>query len=166
MVFQKIAVGKDVQPIRDVRSARHPPSTWDFAVSEGGRIAAHWEKLATANPHLWNGGLLMCHRADVIDGIFHGSFFMTDYAGFVAWRDWGYPGTRVYNCFGVATVRARDGALLYGRMAAHTLNPGMVHPPGGSLGPDDVRDDGSVDLKGSIIRELREETWTQCGGGN
>ena len=68
------------------------------------------------------------------------------------------PGPPVYNCFGSAVVRSRDGALLYGRMAAHTLNPGKIYPPGGSLEPDDVQADGRVDVMGSIVRELKEET--------
>ena len=51
-----------------------------------------------------------------------------------------------------------DGALVMGRMAAHTVNGGMIYPPGGSLTREDLHRDGSVDLSASIARELAEET--------
>ncbi|MGE3829759.1 MAG: NUDIX hydrolase [Parvibaculaceae bacterium] len=131
---------------------------WAFAESEKARVAAHWQSLAEKNPRIWNGEVLICHHAEIVDRAFVGRFHLTDYASFVAWRDWGNPGPPVYNCFGSAVVRSREGALLYGRMAAHTLNPGKVYPPGGSLELNDVKADGSVDVLGSIVRELREET--------
>src|SRR5205823_7496276 len=48
--------------------------------------------------------------------------------------------------------------LIYGRMSQATLNPGRVYPPGGSLEPSDIKPDGTVDVLGSMIRELAEET--------
>lgn len=131
---------------------------WAFAESEKTRIAEHWQSLAAANPRIWNGEVLMCHHAEIAGRTFTGRFHRTDFASFVAWRDWGHPGPPVINCFGSAVVRSRDGALIFGRMAAHTLNPGRVYPPGGSLEPHDVREDGTIDVMGSIIRELKEET--------
>jgi 8-oxo-dGTP pyrophosphatase MutT (NUDIX family) len=157
VIPHKVAHMKDIQPISGV-DLRLTGGSWDFAEAEKTQIAAHWQKLAEDNPRIWNGGVLICHHAELVDGIFHGRFLTSDYAGFVAWRDWGNPGPPVYNAFGSAVVRSRDGALLYGRMAQHTLNAGRIYPPGGSLEPDDVLADGSVDVMGSIIRELKEET--------
>ncbi len=85
-------------------------------------------------------------------------FARTDYASFVAWRDWGWPDTSVLNCFGAPAAFSSDGALVFGVMAAHTLNGNLLYPPSGSLEPRDVRDDGSVDVLGSIAIELMEET--------
>jgi 8-oxo-dGTP pyrophosphatase MutT (NUDIX family) len=149
--------------MNDIESIDHfdlrlADASWAFAKSEEARIAEHWQHLAAMNPRLWNGEVLMCHHAEIADGAFTGRFFRTDYASFVAWRDWGHPDPMVLNCFGSAVVRSREGALLYGRMAGHTLNAGMVYPPGGSLEPHDLRADGTIDVMGSIIRELKEET--------
>jgi 8-oxo-dGTP pyrophosphatase MutT (NUDIX family) len=99
----------------------------------------------------------MCREARLADGGLSARFIRSDYASLVAWRDWNWAASHVLNCFGSAAVMSRDGALLFGRMAAHTLNAGRVYPPGGSLEPSDVMADGSVDLRGSIARELAEE---------
>ena len=92
------------------------------------------------------------------DGALKARFVTTDYASFVAWRDWGWPDQTVRNCFGSAVILSRDGALIFGRMGAHTLNAGQSYPPGGSLEPADIGADGRVDVIGSLRRELREET--------
>lgn len=131
---------------------------WVFAQDEKARIKEHWRKLADDNPKIWNGDVLICSSVELKDGGLKGQFLKTDYASFVAWRDWGWPDNTVSNCFGSAAVLSSDGALLYGRMASHTLNPGKLYPPGGSLEMQDVRPDGQVDVMGSIVRELEEET--------
>jgi len=131
---------------------------WDFALAEREGIEAYWAKLKAASPGLWNGDVLMCSEASVDGTSLSARFFRSDFASLVAWRDWGWPSTRALNCFGSAAVLSSDGALLYGIMAAHTLNSGRAYPPGGSLEPSDVLPDGRVDVLGSISRELAEET--------
>lgn len=137
---------------------RMSPRRWDFADAERARIDAHWRAVVARQPALWNGRILMCSDAWVDRDCLRVRFFETDYASFVAWRDWGWPDRTVGNCFGSAVIRSSDGALVYGRMAPQTLNPGLVYPPGGSLEPGDVGGDGRVDILASIARELREET--------
>lgn len=144
-------------PISSVDLRLHSGS-WSFAEAEKLRIAEHWRKLADANPRIWNGDVLICAGAQVVDATLTGHFVKTDYASFVAWRDWGWPDKSVSNVFGSAIVHTADNALLYGRMAAHTLNAGKIYPPGGSLEMKDVSADGRVDVMGSLIRELAEET--------
>lgn len=132
--------------------------SWPFAEAEKTRIVDHWRRLADANPRIWNGDVLICAKAEIIGATLTGHFLKTDYASFVAWRDWGWPDKNVSNCFGSAIVRSSDGALLYGRMAGHTLNAGKIYPPGGSLEMQDVDAKGRVDVMGSLVRELEEET--------
>lgn len=145
------------QPITSL-DLRLRPGSWAFADAERLRIREHWRKLADANPKIWNGDVLICSGAELEDGGLKGDFLKTDYASFVAWRDWGWPDRTVCNCFGSAAVLSSDRAVLYGRMAGHTLNAGKIYPPGGSLEMMDVKADGRVDVMGSITRELEEET--------
>ena len=139
----------------DLRMGAGP---WAFANAERQRIDAHWRKLVVANPKLWNGEVLICTSAEVSDGVLSARFAATDYASFVAWRDWGWPDRGVRNCFGVPAAVSADGALVFGVMAPFTLNGGMAYPPSGSLEMRDVGPDGTVDIRGSIRTELAEET--------
>jgi ADP-ribose pyrophosphatase YjhB (NUDIX family) len=131
---------------------------WKFATAGRKAIDDHWAALVQNNPHAWNGRTLLTVSPSIGDGRFSANCIETDYASFIAWRDWGFPDRSVYNCFGSAVIRSSDNALIYGQMAAHTLNAGMCYPPGGSLEPADVQPDGSIDIISSIGRELAEET--------
>ena len=84
-------------------------------------------------------------------------FFETDFASFLAWRDWGFPDESVFNGFGMGALQSSDGAFLLGEMGSHTANAGRIYFPAGTPDPDDVRD-GAVDLAGSIVREVTGET--------
>ena len=91
------------------------------------------------------------------NGMLSGSGFETDFASFVAWRDWNFPDRDVFNVFAMAAVRAADGGYLLGQMAAHTASAGLLYFPCGSPDLEDVSD-GKLDLEGSAARELFEET--------
>lgn len=136
---------------------------WAFADAERVRIDAHWREISARNARIWNGDVLICTSATIDAGALTARFAITDYASFVAWRDWGWPDASVINCFGTPAARTSDGALVFGVMAGHTLNAGMLYPPSGSLEPRDVRDDGTIDVKGSIAIELMEETGLDAG---
>jgi 8-oxo-dGTP pyrophosphatase MutT (NUDIX family) len=92
-----------------------------------------------------------------VGDVFRGAYFETDYASFVAWRDWGFPDTTVRNCFSLGALRAYDGGFLLGVMNGHTLNAGKIYFPAGTPDPGDIVG-GMVDLAGSIRREVAEET--------
>ena len=62
-------------------------------------------------------------------GVLRGSSFETDFASFVAWRDWNFPDRDVFNVFAMAAVRAADGGYLLGQMAnAHRLGGAPLFP--------------------------------------
>lgn len=137
---------------------RLSPGGWDFAAHNRSAIDSHWQMVTAEKPSLWNGQVLLSTSAHAERGHFMAELVQTDYASFVAWRDWGRPDGTVRNCFGVAAAFSNDGALLLGVMGPWTLNAGKAYPPSGTLEPKDVRPDCSVDLLGNMRTELLEET--------
>ena len=138
------------------------PSRWAFADRQAAGIAAHWARLRKAKPSLFNGRVLLLGRRAIetrSDGALTltGVYFETDYADYLAWEEFGFPGEPVDNCFSMAALRAADGAFLVGEMAPHTFNVGQIYFPAGAPDPTDVFD-GKVDLEASARRELFEET--------
>jgi 8-oxo-dGTP pyrophosphatase MutT (NUDIX family) len=130
---------------------------WPFATERRKEIDAHFAAKQREKPELWNGRVLLGRNAIHADDHFSADFFETDFASFLAWRDWGFPDAAVFNGFGMGALRSSDGAFLLGEMGAHTANSGRIYFPSGTPDPDDVRD-GRLDLAGSIVREVAEET--------
>jgi 8-oxo-dGTP pyrophosphatase MutT (NUDIX family) len=133
------------------------PRPWPFAQENRAEIARYFDKLRETKPAVWNGRILLLHQHAIADGVFHGAYFETDYASFIAWRDWGFPDPTVRNCFSLGALRGSDGAFLLGVMGAHTLNAGKIYFPAGTPDPKDVSG-AIVDLAASIRREVAEET--------
>jgi len=149
-----------VQEIRIVEIERlellFEPQSWPWANENRPAIDAHFEK-ERAKRGIWNGRILLLHRHEIEARVFRGAYFETDFASFLAWRDWGFPDGSKANCFSMGVLRSADGAYLLGRMAKHTANAGKVYFPAGTPDSGDVRG-GEVDLVGSVMRELAEET--------
>ena len=135
----------------------HTRQPWAFAKARRSEIDAHFARVSGDNPHLWNGQVLVLHDFVLDQSVFRGSYLQTDFASFLAWRDWDFPDRSIHNCFGQAALRAADGAFLLGVMGAHTANAGRMYFAGGTPDPADVVGD-AVDLSGSVLRELTEET--------
>jgi hypothetical protein len=133
------------------------PRPWPFAEQRRNEIARHFELLRERKPAVWNGRILLLYEHAIVGDTFRGSYFETDYASFVAWRDWGFPDAAVKNCFSLGALRASDGGFLLGVMNAQTLNAGKIYFPAGTPDPGDIVG-GMVDLAGSIWREMAEET--------
>lgn len=139
---------------------------WDFDRDLSGKIDAHWEKRTRANPALYDGRVLLAHHAGPADEdgeTFSVKFFETRFSRFLAWREFGFPGAGVYNCFSMPALRSADGAFLVGEMGPRHSVPGALYFPGGNPEPIDLRD-GLVDLEGCLLRELYEETGVVAGG--
>jgi 8-oxo-dGTP pyrophosphatase MutT (NUDIX family) len=135
----------------------YAPRPWVFAQERRADIAAYFEELRRQTPELWNGQVLLQHRFGIEDDVFRGAYLKTDFASFIAWRDWDFPEAAVHNCFAMGALRGSDGGFILGRMAAHTANAGHVYFPCGTPDPNDIVD-GRVDLAGSVRREIYEET--------
>jgi hypothetical protein len=140
---------------------------WAFAERKAASIAVHWARLRQARPALFNGRVVLLGRRTIEtgpDGVqrLKGAYFETDYADYVAWEEFGFPGEPVENCFSMAALRGADGAFLLGEMAPHTFTAGQIYFPAGTPDPNDVFD-GRFDLEASVRRELFEETGVKAG---
>ena len=137
---------------------RFTSKAWAFAADHRGRINDHWQALASERPEIWNGEVLVCLNSGIDNGVLRAELAVTDYASFLAWRDWGVAHGGAWNCFGCPVVLTADRAMIFGEMAGNTMNGGKIYPPSGSLEPRDIKPDGTVDVLGSIAIELAEET--------
>ena len=133
------------------------PWTWPFAETRRAEIAAHFAGKQREKPAMWNGRVLFGRNPVFAGDRFSASYFETDFANFLAWRDWGFPDSTVFNGFGMGALRCADGAFVLGEMGQHTSNAGRIYFPSGTPDLDDIRD-GRVDISGSVARELEEET--------
>ena len=130
---------------------------WPFARTRRGEIDAHFTEAQHSKPKTWNGRVLLARSAQLTGDRLAAEYFETDFASFLAWRDWGHPDKDVFNGFGMGALRASDGAFVLGEMAGHTANAGRIYFPAGTPDLDDISD-GAVDIAGSVAREAEEET--------
>jgi 8-oxo-dGTP pyrophosphatase MutT (NUDIX family) len=131
--------------------------TWPFALERRADIDAHFAAKQAEKPKLWNGRVLLGRNPMFGADRFRADYFETDFASFLAWRDWGFADKSVFNGPGMGALRGNDGAFVLGEMAAHTANAGRIYFPAGTPDLDDLRD-GAVDIAGSVAREVEEET--------
>ncbi|MGL4322943.1 MAG: NUDIX hydrolase [Beijerinckiaceae bacterium] len=146
-----------IMDIRDI-DARLESYTWSFSAERRADIELHWQTLIAQKPKMFNGRVLLQHQGAVRDGIFYARYFETDYADFIAWQHMGNPPPAMRNGFAMAALKTSDGAFLLGEMGAHTVNAGKIYFAAGTPDRNDVTPDGRVDLAGSVMRELGEET--------
>ena len=130
---------------------------WPFEHERRAEIDAHFARMRREKPEIWNGRILLGRNADFSGGRLTSSYFETDFASFLAWRDWGFPDREVFNGFGMGALRSADGAFVLGEMAQHTSNAGRIYFPSGTPDPNDVAG-GVLDIVASTRRELEEET--------
>jgi 8-oxo-dGTP pyrophosphatase MutT (NUDIX family) len=132
------------------------PWSWRFAEERRADIDAHFALEQREKP-IWNGRVLLGRNPVFTADRFSAQYFETDFASFLAWRDWGFPDKDVFNGFGMGALRCSDGAFVLGEMGQHTANAGRIYFPSGTPDLDDVSA-GTVDMSGSVAREVEEET--------
>src|SRR4051794_21083790 len=128
---------------------RFQPWSWPFAQARRADIDAHFATKQRERPGIWNGRILLGRNPVFAGESFTASYFETDFASFLAWRDWGFPDRDVLNGFGMGALRCSDGAFVLGEMGQHTANAGRVYFPSGTPDPDDLRD-GALDMAGRV----------------
>jgi 8-oxo-dGTP pyrophosphatase MutT (NUDIX family) len=133
------------------------PWSWPFAIERGVEISAHFADRQREKPQIWNGRILLARNPVFTEAGFRAGYFETDFASFLAWRDWGFPDRDIFNGFGMGALRSNDGAFVLGEMGQHTANAGRIYFPSGTPDLDDVSG-GTVDMAGSVAREVAEET--------
>ena len=133
------------------------PWSWPFAQQRRADIDAHFAARQAKTPELWNGRVLLMREHAFEGSALTGTFFETDFASFIAWRDFGFPESGIVNCFSMGALRGSDGGWLLGVMGQHTANPGRIYFPAGTPEPEDVTGD-QVDLAANVMREVAEET--------
>jgi 8-oxo-dGTP pyrophosphatase MutT (NUDIX family) len=133
------------------------PWSWRFAEARRADIDAHFAAKQREKPKIWNGRVLLGRNPAFSGEQLRADYFETDFASFLAWRDWGFPDSDVFNGFGMGALRSADGAFVMGEMAQHTANAGRIYFPSGTPDLDDVAG-GALDIDGSVAREVEEET--------
>lgn len=138
------------------------PFQWIFARERRAEIDTHFAILRERNPAVWNGRVLLMHYHEIAGSVLRGNYFETDFASFVAWRDFGFPDASVLNAFALGALQGSDGGYVMGVMGAQTVNAGRIYFPGGTPDLNDL-DGDSVDLERSVRREVEEETGLRAG---
>jgi 8-oxo-dGTP pyrophosphatase MutT (NUDIX family) len=147
----------EIRPLRDL-DMRFEPMAWPFATERRAEIETHWAQFLQDKPTSFNGQVFLQHAWQIEGEIYRGRYLQTDYASFLAWRDFGFPGVPMRNGFAMAALTTRDGAFLLGKMGEGTANPGKIYFAAGTPDPEDLLPDGRIDLAASVLRELEEET--------
>ncbi|WP_449395337.1 hypothetical protein [Devosia riboflavina] len=147
-----------VLPINGV-DIRFVSGAWPMPEDLRASVSGRWAAMLEANPHLWDGRILGVSPPVIgEDGILRSEAREDAFSAFLTWREAGFPEIGLRNLFGSALVVSADGFLILGVMGDDTANAGRIYPPGGSLEPRDVLEDGRVDVARSTEIELAEET--------
>lgn len=145
-----------VSAVRAFR-ARVADETWPWAQDNAEEIARHWQERIAQRPSLYDGRVLVARELAIRDDVLESRHVVVPFSALLCWRDRAFPEAGACNAFGAAVVVSSDGAVLVGRMSAHTANAGSIYFPAGTPDLGDVQGD-VLDIEGSILRELEEET--------
>jgi 8-oxo-dGTP pyrophosphatase MutT (NUDIX family) len=138
---------------------------WEFAHDRGGAVADHWLRRRAANSALYDGIVLLANRVEACGESLEVDFFETRFSRFLAWRDFDFPDRAIHNCFAMPALRSSDGAILVGEMGPDHSLAGQLFFPGGTPDLKDIKQE-KVDLVGSLVRELAEETGLNVAAGD
>lgn len=152
-----MATQASISCVASVTITIDPSFRWAFADDNRAEIEAHFGRFLATRGAGYNGRLYLMADWSLEAGALRGRAFATDFASLITWRDMGAPDSGVRNFFGAGVLHSADGALILAEMAAHTANAGLIYPPCGVPGEEDVVGT-RVDIAASITREIAEET--------
>lgn len=152
-----VAPGFSLVPLSRI-SARRVAYDWAWARDNAEAIERNWERRLAETPGLFDGTVFLASACAVAEGACEAALFEARYSRFIAFRDAGVPDALVANAFAAIVPHSADGAVILGVMGAHTANAGQIYFPCGTPDRGDLREDGTVDLAGSAVREFLEET--------
>jgi len=132
------------------------PGPHPIYVANREEIEANWGQEQAANPHLFNGQMVLQSGLSVRDGVMIGEAHVIPYSTLLWWRKQPDP-AGAFHLFGFAVLVSSDGAIIAVRMSERTANPGQVYCAAGSLDLLDIFD-GKLDLEANMRREVLEET--------
>jgi 8-oxo-dGTP pyrophosphatase MutT (NUDIX family) len=141
---------------------RRVERAWPWADANQETIETFWEQVKAKQPKLFDGPVFMFSDMRIEGGTFHASCFETRFSRLLYAKTLGFPDPEAVNGFAMGALRAADGAYLLGVMGSQTANRGQIYFPAGTPDPSDLRD-GALDLMGSVVRELAEETGLNAG---
>lgn len=144
-----------VLPVHEI-DVRLLDSPHPYEASHTDAIAANWQQEHAANPHLFNGTMVLLSSFELSDARLVGECHPVKYATMLHWRKHKGP-NGVEHSFAFPALVSRDNALVAIRMGKHTANPGRIYFAAGSFEPSDFID-GQVDLHGNMSREVIEDT--------
>jgi 8-oxo-dGTP pyrophosphatase MutT (NUDIX family) len=147
----------------DALEVRCVERDWPWADANNGEIEAFWQAATAEQPKMYDGPVFMFADVRIDSGVCRAVCFESRFSRLLYAKRHGFPDPHVINGFAMGALRAGDGAFLLGVMGPHTANSGQVYFPAGTPDPSDAKPDGSLDLLGSITRELAEETGLQPG---
>ncbi|SEK65616.1 hypothetical protein SAMN04487976_103223 [Xaviernesmea oryzae] len=127
-----------------------------FLVDAADAIAENWEREVAANPHLFNGEMVLNRAIHIEDGVIRTAAYLAPFSSFLYWRKT-RPLDKALHLAVLPVILSADGAVIAVRMAQHTANPGKVYCASGSLDRHDIVD-GRCDIMGNMRREVLEET--------
>ena len=137
---------------------RREDQEWPWALKNQVAIDANWARRKAAKPKMFNGRVLVVRHLDLAERDCRMIYSEVDFKDFLGWLDLGQPDGTIANGFAAGAPQGSDGAFICGVMAEHTVNAGRIYFAAGTPDRSDIRPDGSVDLAGSLERELVEET--------
>jgi 8-oxo-dGTP pyrophosphatase MutT (NUDIX family) len=142
---------------------RHDASPFEFPQSWRPSIESHWTRRIVELPDLFNGTIHVTTDHRIGTGALTGICRPMAFKDFLYWRDSGRKPEGFVDGFGSAVVRAREGHILLGRASRHTMNAGTAYFIGGFIDTRDRTPGGTIDIDGSIARELQEEAGLDAG---
>lgn len=131
---------------------------WPWVKENKSAIEENWNKRKQHNQSIFNGRVLLARNAVFTPQASSLQLFEVNYSEMVAALDLNVPDYDIWNAFAMGALRGSDGAYICGIMGEDTFNAGRVYFPAGTPDREDCRTDGTVDLAGSLLRELEEET--------